>query len=217
MRGMAKSIPIRKIKNHAGKRFGRLLVIEFCGYKGGRTEWSCQCDCGKIKKATANNLLMGNVKSCGCLKDEKFPMINRRHGFAFRSGKHPIYKRWLAMKDRCRPENPHSKTYFERGISVCDRWNKFENFLIDMGRGFKSHLSLHRKNNNLGYFKNNCKWAGSREQSRQRTDNRFITINGTTKILNDWLSHYKISSGCFYGRIAKGMSESDAITSRYSK
>lgn len=61
-----------KAKDLTGQRFGRLVAIE-------RTErhepsngcyfWRCICDCGRTHYANTNNLTMGAVKSCGCLKE----------------------------------------------------------------------------------------------------------------------------------------------------
>jgi hypothetical protein len=63
-----------QIKNIAGQKFGKLLVIEMVdkpeGIKKG-TYWLCQCDCGNIKSIPSDYLLDGNTKSCGCLKLEK--------------------------------------------------------------------------------------------------------------------------------------------------
>ncbi len=66
------------------------------------------------------------------------------------------YTAWAAMKQRCNDKNCSSYyLYGGRGIRVCKRWNKFENFFTDMGlrpgpaeRGPTSY-SLDRKNNNV--------------------------------------------------------------------
>lgn len=50
-----------------GKRFGKLVVIKQEPSKDGRTQWLCDCDCGKQKVVSSNNLLTGDTKSCGCL------------------------------------------------------------------------------------------------------------------------------------------------------
>lgn len=50
-----------------GEKFGYLRVLEYHGRKGmSSTEWKCQCDCGSIKIVDRNNLVTGNVQSCGC-------------------------------------------------------------------------------------------------------------------------------------------------------
>lgn len=86
----------------------------------------------------------------------------------------PEYRCWQALKNRC--SNPKSQDwsyYGGRGITVCDRWLDFENFLYDMGRRPSALHTLDRKNVNKGYYKRNCRWATRRQQSQNRTDNRF--------------------------------------------
>lgn len=79
------------------------------------------------------------------------------------------------MFDRCNnPNCSEYKNYGNRGISICDCWLKFENFLKDMGECPKD-LTIERKNNDLGYFKENCCWATYTDQSRNqrlRKDNK---------------------------------------------
>ncbi len=79
----------------------------------------------------------------------------------------PVYRVWSNMLNRC--YNPNHKLYNHyggRGIEVCERWHKFENFYFDMGE--PSGLTLERINNYKGYFPNNCKWATPKEQARNR-------------------------------------------------
>lgn len=77
-------------------------------------------------------------------------------------------------------------SYWGRGIIMCDRWlNSFSNFLQDMGPKPKG-FSLERINNDGNYEPGNCKWATQKEQSRNKRQNRFITINGVTLVISDW-------------------------------
>jgi len=76
------------------------------------------------------------------------------------------YKIWAGMKQRClNINNPGYKNYGGRGISVCERWLTFSNFIDDMGeRPSKTH-SIDRVNNNGNYEPTNCRWATPLEQS----------------------------------------------------
>lgn len=80
---------------------------------------------------------------------------------------------WKAMKRRCKDQNAwHFSYYGGRGIRVCDRWMKFENFLADMGIR-PDGLTLDRKDTNGNYEPGNCRWATPKEQSNNRRNRRI--------------------------------------------
>ncbi|HKZ42380.1 MAG TPA: hypothetical protein VJ044_15565 [Candidatus Hodarchaeales archaeon] len=84
----------------------------------------------------------------------------KKHGFSTGGKKHPIYHAWGDMKQRCsNPKCPQYKDYGGRGITVCDRWMKFENFKEDMLSTWKPGLQLDRTNNNGNYEPANCMWV----------------------------------------------------------
>ena len=77
---------------------------------------------------------------------------------------------WCRMRDRCRNENSSDYKYYGgRGITVCERWNDFLNFLADMGRA-PIGRSLDRIDNDGNYEPSNCRWATGQEQRRNRAD-----------------------------------------------
>lgn len=57
--------------------------------------------------------------------------------------------------------------YGAKGISVCERWRTFGNFLIDMGER-PAGLTLERKNNKGNYEPDNCVWATRAEQNTNK-------------------------------------------------
>ncbi len=59
----------RPYANLRGQRFGRLTVIEVAGSDNG-IKWRCRCSCGKETTPRASQLLRGQTRSCGCLRDE---------------------------------------------------------------------------------------------------------------------------------------------------
>lgn len=86
------------------------------------------------------------------------------------------------MKSRC--NNPKVRSYAdygERGIKYIKRWEKFSNFLKDMGEA-PTGLTLERLDNSRGYSKKNCKWATFKEQNRNRRNDRLLG----GKTLTEW-------------------------------
>jgi hypothetical protein len=107
------------------------------------------------------------------------------------------------MHSRCRDKCYRSfHRYGGRGIRVCRRWSKFENFLTDMGEPPKGH-SLERKNNDGHYEPHNCRWATSPEQSRNRTGVQMITYQGRTMCLKDWASELGINYATLRFRVTR--------------
>jgi hypothetical protein len=151
-----------------GLRFGRLLVISReKTHRNGSYYWLCACDCGKQKTINGSSLKDGSTKSCGCFRDENAGTYNIRHG-QYRSLTHST---WRSMRNRClNPKNPSYKWYGARGITVCERWAKFENFLADMGERplGPTYFSLDRINNNGNYEPGNCRWATDLQQRANR-------------------------------------------------
>lgn len=76
------------------------------------------------------------------------------------------------MLARCnRPKNNKFQAYGGRGdgqVRVCERWEKFENFLTDMGKRPEG-MTLDRYPDPGGdYEPNNCRWATPKEQALNR-------------------------------------------------
>jgi hypothetical protein len=80
-----------------------------------------------------------------------------------------MYRTWVGMLQRCtNPRHISYPRYGGRGISVCDEWRSFERFLADMGEKPSPAHSIDRINNFVGYSKNNCRWATSKEQAQNK-------------------------------------------------
>ena len=92
----------------------------------------------------------------------------------------PTYTSWRNMVSRCtRPNATGFKHYQSRGITLCERWLVFENFLADMGER-PENTTLDRKDNNGNYEPGNCRWATKREQGNNRITNHAIEYRGHT-------------------------------------
>jgi hypothetical protein len=188
-----------------GRRIGRLVVRSRASEnRGGTTaRWLCLCDCGNERVVDGSSLRIGKTRSCGCLTADVARERSTKHGHNTTAGKSPEYGAWASMVGRC--TNPNNRSwghYGGRGIAVCERWMEFENFLADMGNRPSSDHSLDRINNDGGYGPGNCRWATRAEQSRNRRNNRLVTINGRQQCVTDWLAEGCVSRGTFWVRTA---------------
>lgn len=158
----------RKRIDVTGQKFGRLSVLSMT-VRDRRTYCVCRCDCGTTKEIVTPSVISGRTKSCGCLARESAAAAHLVHGDCV--GKPtPEWTAWKSMHQRCTDPNcenwPH---YGGRGITVCERWSKFENFLTDMGRRPSAKHSLDRYPNNDGnYEPSNCRWATASQQAFNR-------------------------------------------------
>jgi hypothetical protein len=161
-----------------GQKFGRWTVVELCAQRrNGQALWRCRCDCGGEKDVASFVLRAGNSVSCGCYRVEHGrkhgAVINRRHGEGSNGKESAEYRTWSQMLTRCEnAQHPQFPDYGGRGITVCERWHTYENFLTDMGRrpppGAEGAFSIDRKNNDDNYEPGNCRWATRVEQNNNR-------------------------------------------------
>jgi hypothetical protein len=126
------------------------------------------------------NLSTGKTQSCGCLFAET--LGNRRtHGMS----RTPTYGVWQDMRKRC--ENPKSKSYPDyggRGIKVCKRWLRFENFLADMGERPSLQHEIDRVDNDGDYKPGNVRWIND---GQAQTRNRRKKKNASSRFRGvDW-------------------------------
>lgn len=105
------------------------------------------------------------------------------------------YDCWYQMMQRCYNINCKAyKHYGGRGIKVCDRWHKFELFLLDVGKRPSNYYSLDRyPNNNGDYEPTNFRWADKRQQNNNTRKNILITWKGKTQTIRQWSEELKIS------------------------
>lgn len=95
------------IKDMAGQRFGRLLVLRYAGSKNGKAAWYCKCDCGNETIVTGDNLRQGITSSCGCLWHEKFTKAR----FQDLTGQH-FGELTVIKRDETRPQGHQLPVYW---------------------------------------------------------------------------------------------------------
>jgi len=175
-----------KITDIQGFRFGRLTVLAIAGKSKDRhITWTCKCDCGNIKVISGNSMRSGMTTSCGCYLSEVIKLSSNKSS-THKMTKSATYASWRSMLSRCNNKNaPDYDRYGGRGITVCERWNSFENFLADMSER-PSGKTLDRKDNEGNYEPSNCRWATRIEQGCNTRGNVNLTFNGQTNCLAEW-------------------------------
>lgn len=159
-----------------GKRFGHLVVLGRCDPVPGErnSKWLCQCDCGNLTKVARCTLVSGHTKSCNANIHRKG--ANSTH----KMSKTRLYQEWLSMKRRCRPDSQDARTYYMRGITICDEWLldfvAFKSWAI--ANGYDDSLSLDRIDNNKGYSPDNCRWVPIALQQSNRSNTVLVEHEG---------------------------------------
>lgn len=198
------------INDLVGRRYGRLVVISRAPNKGRRTAWNCRCDCGSVAVVGSGELHAGDVGSCGCLRRElarncKVGYIHGGHG----TTEHKI---WDGIKQRClNPRAPAYRHYGGRGITICDRWLSFENFLADMGKRPSKDHSINRVDNNGPYSPENCIWATWLEQNNNHSKNRWLEHDGLKMTMAQWARRLGINYKTFKWYIYVGQTLQQVI------
>lgn len=120
------------------------------------------------------------------------------------------------MHARC--YNPKAINYAYYGgknppIDVSPEWHDFWRFVDDMYPSFKEGLTLERKDNALGYSKDNCIWATRAQQVVNRSMTLSLTFNGKAMNGTDWARSVGMHPDVFRVRIRQlGWSIERALT-----
>ncbi len=191
----------------SGQIFGSWKVLEFVGRdKSKKAVWRCQCVCGVIRSVLIGTLMQGTSKSCGCKRIELISKLFTKHGMAST----PTYKSWHAMIQRCQGKGGH-ESYPNRKITVDKKWLSFDNFFAEMGLRPKNK-TLDRINNQKGYCLENCQWATSKQQSNNKDNTIYVTVNGEKMSFMTACEKFSIGESCARHRFAKGMTDQDIFT-----
>ena len=166
-----------------GRKFGLLTVIKEVENrnKNGHILYEVICECGNKKEVLGHSLRLFKSRACNRCKSK----LTGTHGM-WKSNEFNI---WNSMKFRCDDKNKNIfsyKQYAGREIKVCKEWiDSFEVFYRDMGKRPSEKHSIDRIDVNKGYYKENCRWATMKEQSRNKTNNRLMEYNGNLKCVSE--------------------------------
>lgn len=155
------------MKDHTGKKFGRLTAIQRTRANG-QVAYICLCDCGRTKTVRGTHLNPRGTMSCGCMKATR-----TTHG----KTDSREWNSWRYAKNRCfNPNSEDFKNYGGRGITMCSEWRgSFEAFFSHIGL-CPDGLTLDRIDNNKGYEPGNVRWATRKQQAINRRTTKPSTI-----------------------------------------
>ena len=73
-----------------------------------------------------------------------------------------------------------------------------------ISNGYKEGLTIDRIDVNGNYEPSNCRWVTMKQQERNRTNNKYIDINGNKRCLSEWceilgLNYSTVTSRLHYG------------------
>lgn len=198
----------------SGKRFCHLTAIRFDHkhkrpYSKSQSYWLFKCDCGREKVIDKYSVTRGRIKSCGCGQHNH----STTHGLSDKR----IYRIWKAMKSRCYNKNQSCyNRYGGVGITICPEWlNDFMSFYNwSLSNGYNDALSIDRIDYKGNYCPENCRWATTKQQSRNTSANRMITFNNETLCLTDWSNKTGIKIETLESRLKSGWSIEKTLTTK---
>ena len=181
-----------------GSVFGSLTVLDTPEELSARRRVLCRCVCGSPVEVYETNLHSKRGWACACSSREALRAANTTHGLNG-SAEHRV---WSGMKNRC--ENPRNRSfpgYGGRGITVCERWQDFANFLVDMGERPSPRHTIERKDNERGYEPGNCCWATPERQANNKRNNRVIEHAGRAMTMAAWAREIGLSADALERRL----------------
>jgi hypothetical protein len=184
-----------------GEKIGRLTILKESGKaKDGHKLFLCRCDCGNETLVASNNFK--STKSCGCLRKEIQSRKAKKHGLS----NERLYKEYYSMMTRCyNPNTLNFKSWGGKGIKVCEEWVSDKMNFIDwsLKNGYKDDLTLDRIDYQKDYSPSNCRWISLKEQSRNKSNNKFVLVNGKKRQLSSVCEELNLNYQSIYGKVIR--------------
>lgn len=128
----------------------------------------------------------------------------------------PLKSVWRTMHARCyKPKHSRYHIYGGRGISICEAWHSYDTFSNwAYGAGYAKGRQIDRVDTDGEYSPNNCRWVTSKDNNRNRRNNRLIKFDGVTKTLADWADDPKcvVPYAVLWERLKDGATFEEALT-----
>lgn len=200
----------KKLRDLSSRRFNKWTVLSLNRITPEYVAlWNCVCSCGTAGVIRGSSLTTSNSKSCGCHRAEVALKTSTKHGMS----ETKVWYAWQRLRDRCyQPKNKAYPSYGGRGIKVCKRWMKFDNFFADMGNPPSDMHSIDRINVNGDYMPSNCRWATQKEQANNRRSNTWLTAFGRTQTIAQWSDELGIKRPTICQRLARGATHAEALS-----
>lgn len=186
-----------------GERYGSMTALSNPDAEG---LVKCVCVCGRQEEVASRRLMSYKSPGCNCKRKDSLRRIATTHGLSgtrtYRIWK-DVVRRALGRKSR--------DLYAERGITICERWRSYENFLHDMGE-CPPGLSIDRIDNDGSYEPGNCRWATAKEQNRNKRSTIIVNYKGQDIPLRELAERQNISARALRYRIVElGWSAEKAV------
>lgn len=132
-----------------------------------------------------------------------------------------LHSIWKNMKHRCssKGDSKHRKNYYDRGIRVCDEWQKFENFYEwainngyredDLYESGRNKITIDRIDNNGNYEPNNCRFITHKENQYNKRTTKYVSYNERKYNLEELSKELGLKHQTLFNRIKRGKNLDD--------
>lgn len=195
------------VSKYIGVKINKLTITEYLETKKRKTKVKAICECGNKGEYLLSSLINENTKSCGCFHKEMIKKSLSTHNLC----SHPLYSTWAHMIQRCTNENNNEYKYYGgRGVKVSMRWeHDFEAFYEWAIKRWQPGLELDKdklasQQTGVLYCPELCCFLSTKENTRNKSNNRMIEYNGETKCLAEWCEILNMSRSVLWGRLNRG-------------